>query len=220
MMAKFKFRHAVMTAGKSRDLARVHFNYHIKGENVLVIVPSTDNRNGIGLVSARSGERLKATAVNPGELTDFLIKYFQNIDNENKNVACVLIDETQFFSKKDIFSLKEIVVIERNIPVIAYGLKNDFKNDLFEGSAAAILVAEKLEEIETLCAFCNKKATMNLRFHNGVPIKKGEQVQIGDDEYRPVCHKHWLDENLRIWSKTLIDINIFIVIRGGNINVE
>lgn len=197
-MAKFKFRHAVMTAGKSQDLTRVHYNYHIKGENVLVLVPSTDNRNGIGLVSARSGERLQAIAVNPGSLKGWLLDYFKKIDEKNKNVACVLIDETQFFTKEDIFSIKELATIERNIPVIAYGLKNDFKNNLFEGSAAAICVAEKLEEIETLCAFCNKKATMNLRFQKGKPIHEGEQIQIGDEEYRPVCHKHYLNKDLRI----------------------
>lgn len=197
-MAKFRFRHAVMTAGKSQDLTRVHYNYHIKGENVLVLVPSTDNRNGIGLVSARSGERLQAIAVNPGDLRKWLMKYFQEIDKEESSVACILIDEAQFFTKEDIFSIKELATIDRDIPVIAYGLKNDFKNDLFEGSAAAICVAEKLEEIETLCAFCNKKATMNLRFQKGKPIHEGEQIQIGDDEYRPVCHKHYLDKSLEI----------------------
>lgn len=197
-MAKFKFRHAVMTAGKSQDLTRVHYNYHIKGQNVLVLVPSTDDRNGIGLVSARSGERLQAVAVNPGELTDWFKEYLEYMGKIKQDISCILIDETQFFTREDIFGIKELAVVKRDIPIIAYGLKNDFMNNLFEGSAAAISVAEQIEEIETLCAFCNRKAIMNLRFQDGIPTHEGEQIQIGDEEYRPVCHSHYLDKTLTI----------------------
>lgn len=193
-MAKFKFKHAVMKAGKSQELARVHYNYKIKGEKVLVITPTTDNRNGVGSVSARSGEKLKANSVNPGELKSWLTNYFKT----SQNIACILSDETQFFTKEDIHALKEMAVIERNIPVIAYGLKSDFQRNLFEGSSAAMVVAETIEEIETVCAFCNKKAIMNMRFKNGKPVHQGEQIMIGDEEYRPVCHYHHMQENLKI----------------------
>lgn len=194
-MAKFKFKHAVMSAGKSQELARVHYNYNIKGEDVLVLVPSTDNRNGVGVVSARSGEKLKAVAVNPGEMRTWLAEYLENTEED---LVCVLMDETQFFERDDIFSVKELCVLERDIPVIAYGLKTDFQNKIFEGSSASLVVAEEIIEIETVCAFCNKRATMNLRFNDGYPTKSGEQIQIGDEEYRPVCHKHYNDESLFI----------------------
>lgn len=193
-MAKFRFKYAVMSAGKSQELARVHYNYKIKGDDVLVLVPSTDNRSGEGVVAARSGERLPAISIEPGTLRSWLNENF----HKYKDVVCVLTDETQFFTKDDIFALKEIVVINENIPVIAYGLKVDFMGNLFEGSAACIAVAEELIEIETVCAFCNNKAIMNMRFENGKPVREGEQVLIGDEEYRQVCHKHYLQDDLRI----------------------
>lgn len=193
-MAKFKYKHAVMSAGKSQELARVHYNYKIKSQKTVVIVPTTDNRSGIGFVQARSGERIEAIAIEPGSVRKWI--------KENKDVfldvVCVLTDETQFFKRDDIFALKEFLVIELNIPVIAYGLKSDFRGDLFEGSSSALAVAEEIIEIETVCAYCNSKAIMNLRFLNGKPTRKGEQVLIGDNEYRQVCHKHYLDESLEL----------------------
>lgn len=193
-MAKFKFKHAVMTAGKSQELARVHYNYKIKNQKVLVLVPSTDNRAGVGKVAARSGEKIPATPVIPGQMRNWLIDNYETL----KSYDCVLTDETQFFQKDDIFALKEIAVINLNVPVIAYGLKSDFQANLFEGSSACLAVAEEIIEIETVCSFCNKKAIMNMRFNNGKPIKIGEQVLIGDDEYRQVCHYHYLQEDLEI----------------------
>lgn len=193
-MAKFKFKHAVMTAGKSQELARVHYNYKIKNQKVLVLVPSTDNRAGVGTVAARSGEKIPATPVIPGQMRNWLIDNYETL----KSYDCVLTDETQFFQKDDIFALKEIAVINLNVPVIAYGLKSDFQANLFEGSSACLAVAEEIIEIETVCSFCNKKAIMNMRFNNGKPIKIGEQVLIGDDEYRQVCHYHYLQEDLEI----------------------
>lgn len=193
-MAKFKFKHAVMTAGKSQELARVHYNYKIKNQKVLVLVPSTDNRAGVGTVAARSGEKIPATPVIPGQMRNWLIDNYETL----KSYDCVLTDETQFFKKDDIFALKEIAVINLNVPVIAYGLKSDFQANLFEGSSACLSVAEEIIEIETVCSFCNKKAIMNMRFNNGKPIKVGEQVLIGDDEYRQVCHYHYLQEDLEI----------------------
>lgn len=191
-MAKFKFKHAVMSAGKSQELARVRYNYIIKGEKVLVLVPSTDNRHGVGMVSARSGEKFEATAVNPGEVKEWLAEFFK--DN-NDDLACILLDEAQFFTKEDIYALKD-VVLYRDIPVIAYGLKSDFQNNLFEGSAAALVVAEEIIEIETVCSFCNKRAIMNLRVNDGKPVREGEQILIGDDEYLQVCHYHYNSDDL------------------------
>lgn len=193
-MAKFKFKHAVMSAGKSQELARVNYNYKIKGEEVLTIVPTTDNRFGVGVVTSRSGEVIPAISIQPGTMKTWLE---ENL-NKHKNICCILIDETQFFKKEDIFALKEMAVVERNIPVIAYGLKVDFRGDLFEGSAACLSVSEEIIEIETVCAFCNSKAILNLRFHNGKPTREGEQILIGDNEYKQVCHFHYLQNDLTL----------------------
>lgn len=86
------------------------------------------------------------------------------------------------------------VVDELDIPVMAFGLKNDFRNELFEGSKYLLLYADKIEELKTICWFCHKKATMNLRMNDNKPVYTGEQIQIGGNEsYFPVCRKHYLN---------------------------
>lgn len=192
-MAKFKFKHAVMRAGKSQELARVHYNYKVKEDEALVLVPTTDNRNGVGKVTARSGEELDAIAIDPGKMREFLEGDFEKYEDK---IVAILLDEVQFFTREDIFALKE-VVLYKDIPVIAYGLKSDFQNNLFEGSAACMVVAEEIIEIETVCSFCNRRAIMNLRMNNGAPVREGAQIQIGDDEYLQVCHYHYLHDNTK-----------------------
>lgn len=109
--------------------------------------------------------------------------------NEQGLPNCVLVDEGQFLKRHHILQLTEIVD-ELEIPVIVYGLKNDFSNRLFEGSEALLLYADKLEEIKTVCWFCDRKATMVLRVKDGEPVYEGEQIQIGgNDSYIPVCRK-------------------------------
>ena len=104
---------------------------------------------------------------------------------------CVLIDEAQFLSRHHVYDLAR-VVDELNVPVMAFGLKNDFRNELFEGSKYLLLLADKIDEIKTICQFCSKKATMVLRTTNGQPVYEGEQIQIGGNEtYIPVCRKHY-----------------------------
>lgn len=204
-MAKFRFKYGVMSAGKSQELMRNHYNYKIKNEPILIIVPSYDGENGLGIVQSRAGGLLSAHSVLPGQLKEWLKEHFKGetdsldaFSNNAVDYACVLLDETQFFTREDIFALKEEIVMKRNIPVIAYGLKTDFQNNLFEGSKAAFIVAEEIGEIETICAFCNKKAIMNMRFNEGKPVRTGEQILIGQDEYRPVCHNHFLDDEIEI----------------------
>lgn len=82
--------------------------------------------------------------------------------------------------------------MKRNVPVIAYGLKTDFKNDLFEGSKACLIYAEEIIEIETECKYCNRKAIMNQRTQGGKPVRTGKQIVLGDNEYVQVCNEHWL----------------------------
>ena len=104
---------------------------------------------------------------------------------------CVLIDEAQFLNKQNIYDLAR-VVDDLNVPVMAFGLKNDFRNELFEGSKYLLLLADKIEEIKTICWYCSKKATMVLRMVEGEPVYEGEQLQIGGNEsYIPVCRKHY-----------------------------
>lgn len=103
---------------------------------------------------------------------------------------CVLVDEAQFLDKDHVLQLAKIVD-ELDIPVMGFGLKNDFQNELFEGSKYFLLYADKIEEMKTICWFCPRKAVMNLRIdENGKPVYTGEQIQIGgNDSYYPVCRK-------------------------------
>lgn len=108
-----------------------------------------------------------------------------------------MIDESQFLSKEHVLQLAQ-VVDDLDVPVMAFGLKNDFRNEMFEGSKYLLLYADKLEELKTICWFCHKKATMNLHYIDGRPVYEGDQVQIGGNEaYYPVCRKHYLHPEIK-----------------------
>lgn len=176
-----------MNSGKSQELLRVDFNYKSKDERVVIFVPDTDDRFGVGKVTTRAGQSTDAIAVTPGQMREYIKNSTLSVDMP----ACILVDEVQFFTRDDIFALKELTVYNE-IPVIAYGLKTDFLNNLFEGSQACLVVAEDIKEIETVCKYCNNKAIMNLRLtEDGTPAKEGEQVVIGSSQYVSVCHFHW-----------------------------
>jgi len=122
---------------------------------------------------------------------------YDYVNKMDRKIYCVLIDEAQFLKKEHVLQLIKIVD-ELNIPVMAFGLKNDFRNELFEGSKYLLIYADKIEEMKTICWFCPHKATMNLRIHNGKPVYEGEQVQIGGNEsYYPVCRKHYFHPQLK-----------------------
>lgn len=116
-------------------------------------------------------------------------------ENEKRKIDCVLIDECQFLKKHHVQELVEIVD-SCNVPVLAYGLKNDFRNELFEGSYYMLIYADKIEEIKTIC-WCGRKATMVARVVDGQFVKQGEQVVIGgNDMYVSLCRKHYNDGRL------------------------
>lgn len=188
-MAQLFYRYGAMGSGKSIDILKVKYNYEETGRNVLLMTSALDTRDGTGRVSSRIGIDQPAVAIGPEDNIIRLIRKTQE-----KYVAsfdCILIDEAQFLSSRQVTQLTDIVDT-MDVPVICYGLKNDFQNNLFEGTAALLAYADKIEEIKTLCSYCSKKATMNLRLHNGKPVYHGEQVQIGGNEsYKPVCRRHY-----------------------------
>lgn len=184
-MANFFFRYGTMNASKSMQLLAVAHNYQEQGKKVLIFYPSTDTRGNEYEVSSRIGISKPAIPIT-NDINILLIV---------KNVMpdCVLCDESQFLTKQNVLDFAK-VVDEFNIPVICYGLLRDFKNELFEGSYNLVCYADKLEEIKTICTYCNKKATMVLRFVNNEVKYKGEQIQIGgNDTYKSVCRKHYFN---------------------------
>ncbi|MDF2960231.1 MAG: thymidine kinase [Paenibacillus sp.] len=180
-VAKLYFRYGTMNSGKSIEVLRTAHNYEEQGKKVLLFTPSVDDRYGVGTVASRIGMQKHAIII------DDQINMIELAAAEKPN--CILIDESQFLNKEQVQQLAEIVD-SLNIPVIAYGLRADFLGNLFEGSYHLLAIADKIEEIKTVCWFCDKKAIMNMRCNDGNPVFEGEQIQIGGNEsYLPVCRK-------------------------------
>lgn len=187
-MAQLYFRYSTMNAGKSIELIKVAYNYEERGKRVLTLVPSADNRYGTGVITSRIGIQRQAIMVSQDSN---ILEIFMR-EKEKDDIDCVLIDESQFLKKHHVQELVEIVD-SFNVPVLAYGLKNDFRNEMFEGSYYLLIYADKIEEIKTIC-WCGRKATMIARIVNGEFVKKGEQVVIGgNDMYVSLCRKHYND---------------------------
>ena len=160
-----------------------------------IYTSGVDDRDGVGVISSRTGMNRKVTPIH--EDTDI----FKEIKNANEKIWCVLIDEAQFLNKEHVIQLTRIAD-ELDIPVMTFGLKNDFMNNLFEGSKYLLLYAEKIEEIKTICWYCGKKAIMNLRLSDGKPVYEGEQIQIGGNEsYFPVCRYHYFHPEIEEGSE-------------------
>ncbi|MDL2057933.1 thymidine kinase [Limosilactobacillus reuteri] len=190
-MAQLFFKYGAMNSGKSIDILKVAHNYEEQGKPVVLMTSGVDDRSGRGIIASRIGlERKVKPIMNDTNIYDYVNKM-------DRKIYCVLIDEAQFLKKEHVLQLIKIVD-ELNIPVMAFGLKNDFRNELFEGSKYLLIYADKIEEMKTICWFCPHKATMNLRIHNGKPVYEGEQVQIGGNEsYYPVCRKHYFHPQLK-----------------------
>ena len=184
-MAQLYFRYGTMNSGKSIEILKVAYNYEEQGKPVVLLTSRLDDRDEVGYIS--SGMRRKAYPI--GNDTDI----FDYIDDISPRPYCVLIDEAQFLTRANVYDLARIVD-ELDIPVMAFGLKNDFQNNLFEGSKYLLLLSDKIEEIKTICHYCSRKATMVLRMEDGEPVYEGVQVQIGGHEsYISVCRKHWFN---------------------------
>lgn len=190
-MAQLFFKYGAMNSGKSIDILKVAHNYEEQGKPVVLMTSGVDDRSGRGIIASRIGlERKVKPIMDDTNIYDYVNKM-------DRKIYCVLIDEAQFLKKEHVLQLIKIVD-ELNIPVMAFGLKNDFRNELFEGSKYLLIYADKIEEMKTICWFCPHKATMNLRIYNGKPVYEGEQVQIGGNEsYYPVCRKHYFHPQLK-----------------------
>ncbi|USS86851.1 thymidine kinase [Fructilactobacillus cliffordii] len=188
-MAQLFFRYGTMNSGKSIEIIKVAHNYEEQGKRVVLLTSALDTREERGMIESRIGLNRTAIAIDPDANAYEIVKEQANLID--RPISCVLVDEAQFLEKHHILELARIVD-ELRIPVMAFGLKNDFQNHLFSGSKYLLLYADKLEEMKTICWFCEKKATMNLRLHEGQPVYEGEQVVMGGNEsYYPVCRTHY-----------------------------
>lgn len=177
-MAKLYFRYGAMGSSKSANALMVKHNYEERGQNVLLVKPELDQRDGEKVIHSRCG--LSAEC-----------EYFDVLWREDiEQYQCIIIDEAQFLTKAEVLRLTDIVDAY-GVPVIAYGLRADFRGELFEGSAALLAHADSIEEVKTIC-WCGKKALYNARIQNGKVVKTGEQIMLGaNDLYIGLCRKHW-----------------------------
>ena len=181
-MAKLYYRYGAMGAGKSIDLLKVAYNYKERNQNVIIFTAGIDDRIEVGKVSTRIGISKEA------EVFYNDTNIFEIVKNYSYPADCILVDEAQFLTEKQTRQLSD-VVDELDIPVICYGLRSDFQNHFFEGSRGLMELADKIEEIETICE-CGAKATVNMRLINGKATNLGEQILIGGNEsYKSVCRK-------------------------------
>ena len=186
-MAKLYFRYGVMGSSKSANALMVRYNYEERGQRALMVKPDIDQREGKAIVNSRIG--LNYPCIWFDELRAMPAAEIQSYQ-------CIIVDEAQFLTHQEVQYLTE-VVDDLRVPVICYGLRADFKGDLFPGSQALLACADIIEEVKTIC-WCGKKATYNARFdETGKVLKEGEQVVLGaNDKYIGLCRRHWKEGNL------------------------
>lgn len=186
-MAKLYFRYGVMGSSKTANALMVRYNYEERGQDALLVKPAVDQRDGARFVASRAG--LSHPCIYFSDLMEMTPRQL-------KPYACIIVDEAQFLTREEVLYLVYLVD-DLGIPVMCYGLRADFKGDLFPGSEALLVMADKIEEIKTVC-WCGRKATFNARFdRNGKVLKEGEQVVLGaNDQYIGLCRRHWMTGDL------------------------
>jgi thymidine kinase len=185
-MAKLYFYYSTMNAGKSTALLQASHNYEERGMRTLLYTALIDSRDG-GRIHSRIGIERDARHFDPS------IDLHRDIAREHgaATLACVLVDESQFLTPAQVKQLAR-VVDELNIPVLCYGLRTDFRGELFPGSAQLLGWADNLVEIKTIC-HCGRKAIMVVRVKaDGTAEREGAQIEIGgNDRYVPLCRRHF-----------------------------
>lgn len=177
-MAKLYFYYSAMNAGKTTTLLQSAHNYRERGMRVAILTPRLDDRAGSGVVASRIGLRAEAVAF---DRHDDLERWVRDDIAAHGKLDCVLVDEAQFLTRAQVWQISDVVDALR-IPVLCYGLRTDFRGELFEGSQYLLAWADEMSEIKTIC-HTGKKATMTVRVNEqGLAVQDGPQVEIGGNE--------------------------------------
>jgi thymidine kinase len=186
-MAKLYFYYASMNAGKSTTLLQADFNYRERGMATMLWTAALDDRGGENAIESRIG--LTHDAYRYDAATDLWARV--TAAHSVQPLACVLVDEAQWLSPDQVWQLAR-VADEANIPVLCYGLRTDFRGELFPGSATLLGIADSLIELKAVC-HCGRKATMNLRVdEDGGAVREGAQIEVGgNDRYVALCRRHF-----------------------------
>jgi thymidine kinase len=194
-MAKLYFYYSAMNAGKSTALLQAAFNYQERGMRVLTFTAGIDDRAGRGVIASRIGLRRDAAIYDPS------VDLFEAVAAAHRQapVACAFVDEAHMMAKSHVRQLAR-VVDDLSVPVLCYGLRTNFRGELFEASAALMALADEINELKTICA-CGAKATMNLRIDpDGRAVRDGADIEIGGNErYVPLCRKHFFERFEAAW---------------------
>jgi thymidine kinase len=199
-VAKLYFYYSAMNAGKTTTLLQSSHNYAERGMSTMVLKPQIDDREEQSRIRSRIGLEAEAIIFSPAEDLFGLVQSHV----AKTALACILVDEAQFLRRDQVMQLTE-VVDQLNIPVLTYGLRTDFRGELFEGSRILLALADELKEIKTVC-HCGRKAIMTVRLDaEGNPLHAGAQIQIGGNEaYVSMCRRHFKDVLGKIDLKNLI----------------
>ena len=186
-MAKLHFHYSTMNAGKSTLLLQAAHNYHEMGMECLLLTANFDDRAGTGQIGSRIGFAKPATTYG----TDDDLFAIIEARIAQGPIACVMVDEAQWMSKAQVWQLAR-AVDDLGVPVMCYGLRVDFRGELFPGSATLLALADEMREVRTIC-HCGRKATMVIRKgEDGKAVTDGAQVQVGGNEtYVSLCRRHW-----------------------------
>lgn len=180
-MAKLYYYYGAMNSSKTANALMTHFNYEEVGQRALICKTEADTRDGTRKIRSRIGL----------DMDCILLSELQQMSEKDiKSYDCIIVDEVQFASREQIDFLSDIVDF-MEVPVVCYGLRADFQNNLFEGSERLIAIADSIQEIKTVC-WCGKKATCNARYNADGIVRDGEQVVLGaNDSYVALCRKHY-----------------------------
>ena len=186
-MAKLYFHYSTMNAGKSTVLLQASYNYIERGMQTYLLTARLDDRAGVGRIESRIGIGADADTYGPEDDLSVMIAARLAAGP----CACVFLDEAQFLTPAQVWQLAR-AVDDLRLPVMAFGLRVDFRGELFPGSAALLALADEMREVRTIC-HCGKKATMVVRKDaRGRVLTEGAQVVIGGNEsYESLCRRHW-----------------------------
>lgn len=185
-MAKLYFSYAAMNAGKSTILLQAAYNYRERGMEVLLLTSALYRDTEDGHISSRIGISAEATLYTVDTDLFALVQHHKAA----QRLDALFVDEAQFLTKDQVWQLAR-VADHLGIPVLAYGLRTDFRGELFEGSAALLAIADSLREVRTICE-CGRKATMVVRLGpDGKALTEGAQIAIEKATYLSLCRRHW-----------------------------
>lgn len=188
-----------MGSAKTALLLTTAYNFEERKLRYLCMKPVIDTRDQKNIIKSRIGIERECRWIYPDtDLYRFAKDYFKSI---NSVIDWFLVDEAQFLSAAQVDQLSRIVD-DFGSNVVCYGLRTDFKTNLFEGSRRLFEIADTIDEIKSTCS-CGHKTIVNARIDaNGDIVSEGAQVEIGgDDRYIAVCRKCWrrkrIEQNVR-----------------------